>query len=210
MKHRLVLSAAALCCAGLVCEAADFPIPGVTEGPGAGNHKAVACVPVEYVSLTGGALADRQKLNNHYIAYTIKPDRLLEPFRIQAGLPKKADRYDGWEDGQLSGHAMGHYLSALAYVYLIAKDEQAKKQAEYVVDEIAKMQAADPDGYAMPIPKNTFLQLRDNSVRAQPFNLNGIWSPFYTYHRSWPDSATCITPWRIRRRLRRNANSAIS
>ena len=182
-KSRLALSAAALCCAGIVCEAADFPIPGKTEGAGAEHYKSVACVPVEYVKLTTGPLAQRQQLNNHYIAYTIKPDRLLEPFRIQAGLPKKADRYDGWEDGQLSGHAMGHYLSALAYVYSITKDEQAKKQAVYVVDEIAKMQAADPDGYAFPVPKRTFTQLRENRVQAQPFNLNGIWSPFYSLHK---------------------------
>jgi len=183
MNHRHVLAAAALCCAGFVCEAADFPVPVLTEGAGASPCKSVACVPVEYVSLPSGVLARLQSLNSHYVAYTVKPDRLLEPFRIQAGLPKKADRYDGWEDGELSGHAMGHYLSALAYVYRITKDEQAKKQAEYVVSEIAKMQAADPDGYAMPIPKNTFLQLRDNIVRSQPFNLNGIWSPFYTYHK---------------------------
>lgn len=181
-KSSLVLSVA-LCCAGIVCEAADFPIPGKTEGAGAEQYKAVACVPVEYVKLTGGPLAERQKVNNHYIAYTIKPDRLLEPFRIQAGLPKKADRYDGWEDGELSGHAMGHYLSALAYVYSITKDEQAKKQAEYVVNEIAKMQAADPDGYAFPVPKATFTRLRDNKVDAQPFKLNGIWSPFYSLHK---------------------------
>jgi len=182
-RFRFVLSAAALCCAGIVCEAADFPIPGKTEGAGAEQYKSVAGVPVEYVKLTGGPLAERQKLNNHYIAYTIKPDRLLEPFRIQAGLPKKADRYDGWEDGELSGHAMGHYLSALAYVYSITKDPQAKKQAEYVVDEIAKMQTADPDGYAFPVPKKTFTQLRENKVDAQPFKLNGIWSPFYSLHK---------------------------
>ena len=183
MKHRFVLSVAALCCAGIACEAADFPIPGKTEGAGAEQYKSVACVPVEFIKLTGGPLAERQKVNNHYIAYTIRPDRLLEPFRIQAGLPKKADRYDGWEDGELSGHAMGHYLSALAYVYSITKDPQAKKQAEYVVDEIAKMQAADPDGYAFPVPKKTFTQLRENRVQAQPFNLNGIWSPFYSLHK---------------------------
>ncbi len=183
MKKSCLVLSAALCCAGIVCEAADFPIPGKLEGAGAEKYKSVACVPVEFVQLTDGPLAVRQKLNNHYIAYTIKPDRLLEPFRIQAGLPKKADRYDGWEDGELSGHAMGHYLSALAYVYSITKDPQAKKQAEYVVDEIAKMQTADPDGYAFPVPKKTFTQLRENKVDAQPFKLNGIWSPFYSLHK---------------------------
>ena len=188
-KSSLVLSAAALVCAGIVCEAAEiepssFPYPDPGTDPFyLGTGKEVACVPAGYVELTGGPLAERQKLNNHYIAYTIKPDRLLEPFRIQAGLPKKADRYDGWEDGELSGHAMGHHLSALACVYSITKDPQAKKQAEYVVEEIAKMQAVDPDGYAFPVPKRTFTQLRENRVDAQPFKLNGIWSPFYSLHK---------------------------
>ena len=139
-KSSLVLSAA-LCCAGIVCEAAEiagssFPYPGSKDRFGE-EKKTVACLPAGYITLTGGPLAERQKLNNHYIAYTIRPDRLLEPFRIQAGLPKKADRYDGWEDGELSGHAMGHYLSALNYVYELTKDPQALKQMEYVVDEIA-------------------------------------------------------------------------
>jgi len=185
----LVLSAAALCCAGIVCEAAEinktaFPYPDPGTDPFyMDSGKEVACVPAGYVKLTGGPLAERQKINNHYIAYTIKPDRLLEPFRIQAGLPKKADRYDGWEDGELSGHAMGHYLSALAYVYELTQDPQALKQIEYVVDEITKMQEADPDGYAFPVPKTTFTQLRENKVDAQPFKLNGIWSPFYSLHK---------------------------
>ena len=178
MNHRLILSAA-LCCAGIVCEASSAPFPY----PGLETRKTVSSVPVDFVKLTQGPLADRQKLNNHYIAYTIKPDRLLEPFRIQAGLPKKADRYDGWEDGELSGHAMGHYLSALAYMYELTRDPQALKQMEYVVDEIAKMQEADPDGYAFPVPKATFTRLRENEVEAEPFKLNGIWSPFYSLHK---------------------------
>lgn len=186
-KSCLILSAAALCCARIVCESAEiaktsFPYPGSKDRFGE-ERKTVACIPAGYVTLTGGPLAERQKLNNHYIAYTIKPDRLLEPFRIQAGLPKKADRYDGWEDGELSGHAMGHYLSALASVYDLTKDPQALKRMEYVVDEIAKMQEADPDGYAFPVPKKTFTQLRENKVDAQPFKLNGIWSPFYSLHK---------------------------
>ena len=118
-----------LCCAGIACEAAEiaasafpYPVNHARDPFGEDFIKYVACVPAGNVRLTGGPLAERQKINNHYIAYTIKPDRLLEPFRIQAGLPKKADRYDGWEDGELSGHAMGHYLSALAYVYELTKE----------------------------------------------------------------------------------------
>lgn len=150
-------------------------------------HKVAECVPLSDVQLTAGPLYQRQKVNNEYIAYTIKPDRMLAPFMLQAGLQPKAQRYDGWEDGELSGHAMGHFLSALAYVYDISKDEkmreQTKTNALYIVDELAKLQQKDGEGYTMPMPKSTYTRLRNNDVRPQPFNLNGIWSPFYTYHK---------------------------
>src|SRR6516162_5327438 len=50
----------------------------------------------------------------------IDPDRLLAGFRAQAGLPKKAEPYGGWEEIKpadrftMAGHSLGHYLSALA------------------------------------------------------------------------------------------------
>lgn len=155
--------------------------------PAVDSPKEAVLVPLNSIQLTSGPLYQRQKTNNHYIVYTIKPDRMLAPFMLQAGLAPKAQRYDGWEDGQLSGHSMGHYLSALAYVYNISRDDaeraEAKKKADYVVSELAMIQAKDPDGYTMPMPKETYTRLRQNDVKPQPFNLNGIWSPFYTYHK---------------------------
>jgi DUF1680 family protein len=50
----------------------------------------------------------------------LEPDRLLAGFRREAGLPKQADPYGGWEtipnEGRysLAGQALGHYLSALS------------------------------------------------------------------------------------------------
>ena len=181
MNKLSILLTAVLCCTGFTCFAdaqpKGFPYPSMN------SPKSVGFVPVDYVKLTGGHLAEIQDVNNHYIAYTVKPDRMLEPFRIQAHLPKKADRYDGWEDGDLSGHAMGHYLSSLAYVYRITGNPQAKKQMDYIVDELAKMQAADPDGYVLPVRKEAFTLLKENKVESKPFNLNGLWAPFYTLHK---------------------------
>ena len=45
---------------------------------------------------------------------SIDPDRLLAGFRETAGLDKKAERYPGgWEDAEIAGHTLGHYLTAL-------------------------------------------------------------------------------------------------
>jgi hypothetical protein len=42
-------------------------------------------------------------------------DRLLQPFRKEAGLPEKGLRYSNWAG--LDGHIGGHYLSAMAMNY---------------------------------------------------------------------------------------------
>ncbi|MBK6286028.1 MAG: glycoside hydrolase family 127 protein [Draconibacterium sp.] len=42
-------------------------------------------------------------------------DRLIAPFRKEAGLPEKAKLYPNWAG--LDGHVGGHYLSALAMNY---------------------------------------------------------------------------------------------
>ena len=47
----------------------------------------------------------------------IKPDRLLHRFHKHAGLPVKDSIYGGWEKDGISGHTLGHYLSACAMMY---------------------------------------------------------------------------------------------
>ena len=49
---------------------------------------------------------------------SIDMDRLLAGFRETAGLPKKAERYPGgWEDAEIAGHTLGHYMTALSQLY---------------------------------------------------------------------------------------------
>lgn len=47
----------------------------------------------------------------------VEPDRLLYRFKRNAGLPTKCEVYGGWESEGLSGHTLGHYLSACALFY---------------------------------------------------------------------------------------------
>lgn len=45
---------------------------------------------------------------------SLQPDRLLAPFRQTAGLAGNAPAYGGWEQLEIRGHTMGHWLSAMA------------------------------------------------------------------------------------------------
>jgi DUF1680 family protein len=48
----------------------------------------------------------------------LKPDRLLHRFHKNAGLPVKDSVYKGWESEGLSGHTLGHYLSAASMMFV--------------------------------------------------------------------------------------------
>ncbi|KHF36563.1 hypothetical protein CM49_01219 [Paenibacillus sp. P1XP2] len=53
-------------------------------------------------------------------------DRLLAGFRETAGLAPKAAKYPGWEDTEIRGHTMGHYLTACAQAYACNKDRELR------------------------------------------------------------------------------------
>ena len=74
----------------------------------------VELVPVSEVRiLDTSVFAPAVKADVAYVL-ALDPDRLLAPFRREAGLPEKAKSYGNWESCGLDGHTLGHYLSALA------------------------------------------------------------------------------------------------
>ncbi|MFD1820665.1 hypothetical protein SAMN04515674_10817 [Pseudarcicella hirudinis] len=116
---------------------------------------------------------------------SINPDRLLHRFYTNAGLPVKGDIYGGWEDSGLSGHTMGHYLSACAIMYTSTKNEVFRQRVEYLVNELEKCQKARKTGYVGAIPKedSLFAKVAKGDIRSGGFDLNGGWSPWYTVHK---------------------------
>ena len=115
-----------------------------------------------------------------------EPDRLLAKFYTEAGLKPKAEHYMGWENEMLAGHSLGHYLSACSMMYQTTGDTLFLKRVNYIVDELGKLQEADGDGYigAFTNGKKIFEEeVAKGNIRSQGFDLNGIWSPFYTHHK---------------------------
>ncbi len=115
----------------------------------------------------------------------LEPDRLLSRFRSEAGLPPKAPPYGGWERMGIAGHSLGHYLSACSLMFAATGDERFRERVNYIVDELELCQQAHGDGYVAGIPegRRVFAEVAAGNIRAKPFDLNGVWVPWYTLHK---------------------------
>lgn len=116
---------------------------------------------------------------------TIEPDRLLHRFYKNAHIPVKADVYGGWESDGLSGHTLGHYLSACAMMYVSTGNIEFKKRVDYIVNELERCQQARKTGYigAIPNEDSIFTKVSRGEIKTGGFDLNGGWSPWYTVHK---------------------------
>jgi hypothetical protein len=115
----------------------------------------------------------------------IDPNRLLHRFYANAGLPVKGDVYGGWESDGLSGHTLGHYLSAISMAYISTGNSEFKNRADEIVNELERCQKARKTGYVGAIPNEDtlFAKIAHGEIRSGGFDLNGGWSPWYTVHK---------------------------
>lgn len=99
-------------------------------------------------------------------------DRLLAGFRETKGLEPKADKYPGWENTEIRGHTLGHYLSAVSQAYVQTSDKELFARMEYIVAELSDSQ--HDSGYLSAFPETLF----DNVENRKP-----AWVPWYTLHK---------------------------
>ena len=136
------------------------------------------------VKLLNGPFKHAMSMDSTYLI-SLKPDRLLHRFHKFAGLPTKDSVYRGWESDGLSGHTLGHYLSAAAMMYVTTGNAEFKSRVNYIVDELEKCQQARKTGYVGAIPKedSIFGKVAKGEIKSSGFDLNGGWSPWYTVHK---------------------------
>ncbi|MCD8539053.1 MAG: glycoside hydrolase family 127 protein [Leadbetterella sp.] len=115
----------------------------------------------------------------------LSPDKLLAPYRIDAGLPVKAERYGNWESSGLDGHIGGHYLSALALMYASTGEKELKSRLDYMVEELALCQQQNRNGYVGGIPQGKVFwdRIRKGDIDGSSFGLNNTWVPLYNIHK---------------------------
>lgn len=146
------------------------------------------------VRLRGGPLKQAQDITSEYLLQ-LEPDRMLAGYRIRAGLEPKAEGYGGWDavdSRQLTGHIAGHYLSAISLMYAATGNEEFKQRANYIVQELKDVQDKRGDGYLGAIVDRDgidgheiFVRLSQGEIKSGGFDLNGLWSPWYTLHKTY-------------------------
>lgn len=145
-------------------------------------------IPLDRIRLHGGPLKNAQDLTAKYLL-ELDPDRMLAFYRERAGLAKKAEPYGGWDGPgrNLTGHIAGHHLSAVSLMYRATGDARFKARADYLVRELAEVQARNGDGYAGAIEglREAFARMSRGDIKGSGFDLNGLWSPWYTLHKTY-------------------------
>ena len=151
-------------------------------------------LPLSDVRLTGGPLKNAQDLDAKYLL-ALQPDRMLAGYRLRAGLEPKAEGYGGWDSvngKQLTGHIAGHYLSAVSLMYAATGDPRFKERADYLVKELKEVQDKRGNGYLGAITDQQgtdgaviFERVSKGDIRSGGFDLNGMWSPWYTLHKTY-------------------------
>lgn len=143
--------------------------------------------PLKDVTLLDGPFKHSRDLNIEVLLqYDV--DRLLAPYRKEAGLPEKAKSYPNW-DG-LDGHVAGHYLSAMAINYAATGNNECKKRMDYMLSELKACLEANANhnaewgvGYIGGFPNSKKLW---SAFKKGDFSIyNSAWAPFYNLHKMY-------------------------
>ena len=142
--------------------------------------------PLGDVTLLDGPLKKARDLNiKTLLQYDC--DRLLAPYRKEAGLEPRAKTYPNW-DG-LDGHVGGHYLTAMA-MNAATGNSECRKRMEYMISELQLCADANnknhPDwgkGYVggMPNSERIWSTFKKGDFRVY----FGSWAPFYNLHKMY-------------------------
>lgn len=141
--------------------------------------------PLGDITITGGPLKHARDLNIE-VLLEYDTDRLIAPFRKEAGLPEKASLYPNWAG--LDGHVGGHYLSAMAINYASTGNAECKRRMDYFISELKACQDANSannpswgKGYIGGVPdsKHIWSTLKDGDFSAY----RSAWVPWYNVHK---------------------------
>ncbi|MDN3594432.1 glycoside hydrolase family 127 protein [Zunongwangia endophytica] len=143
--------------------------------------------PLENVTLLDGKFKNARDLNmSVLLEYDV--DRLLAPYRKEAGLEPRKPSYPNWEG--LDGHIGGHYLSALAMNYAATDSQEFLARMNYMLKELQECQLTNAKkhaewgvGYVGGFPNSAALW---SSFKKGNFaKYNSAWAPFYNLHKMY-------------------------
>ncbi len=142
--------------------------------------------PLGDITLLDGPLKHARDLNVK-VLLKYDCDRMLAPYRKEAGLRPRKPSYPNW-DG-LDGHVGGHYLSALA-INAATGNEECRKRMEYMISELQLVLDANnqrPEAwchnYIGGVPNSAKMWTAFSKGDFGPYF--GTWAPFYNIHKMY-------------------------
>ena len=142
--------------------------------------------PLGDITLLDGPLKHACDLNVQ-VLLKYDCDRMLAPYRKEAGLQPRKPSYPNW-DG-LDGHVGGHYLSALA-INAATGNEECRKRMEYMISELQLVLDANnqrPEAwchnYIGGVPNSAKMWTAFSKGDFGPYF--GTWAPFYNIHKMY-------------------------
>lgn len=142
--------------------------------------------PLGDITLLDGLLKHARDLNVQ-VLLKYDCDRMLAPYRKEAGLQPRKPSYPNW-DG-LDGHVGGHYLSALA-INAATGNEECRKRMEYMISELQLVLDANNQrhevwchNYIGGVPNSAKMWTAFSKGDFGPYF--GIWAPFYNIHKMY-------------------------
>jgi DUF1680 family protein len=118
----------------------------------------------------------------NYLIKTLDSDRLLAGFKAVSQGTTPTNLYGGWENTNIRGHTMGHWLSAVAHAYQQAMGSdptlagQIKTKLDDVISKLKSYQLSS--GYLFATDISQFDKF-DSGTTA----ISVAWVPYYTMHK---------------------------
>lgn len=142
--------------------------------------------PLGDITLLDGPLKHARDLNVQ-VLLKYDCDRMLAPYRKEAGLQPRKPSYPNW-DG-LDGHVGGHYLSALA-INAATGNEECRKRMEYMISELQLVLDANNQrleawchNYIGGVPNSAKMWTAFSKGDFRSYF--GTWAPFYNIHKMY-------------------------
>ncbi|KMT64277.1 acetyl-CoA carboxylase [Catenovulum maritimum] len=144
----------------------------------------ISLFSLNQVEIKDGPFLHAQQVNINYLL-ELDADKLLAPYRREAGLDAISDSYGNWENTGLDGHIAGHYITALSLSYASSKDIRLLKRLQYMLAQLQLVQDANGDGYLGGIPSGEKMwnQVGTGKIDADLFSMNKTWVPWYNLHK---------------------------
>ncbi len=146
-RNFILDSAALVASSGLSAAALSIPSPDGAQLRAAPRAEVLAepaamSFALSDVRLLDGPFRISRDAEARYLM-SLEADRLLAPYRIEAGLEPRAEPYPGWETDYLPGVALAFYLSGISNLSVSVESwesDQFNRRLDYMLDDLEEAQ----------------------------------------------------------------------